>query len=77
MRRQSIDDASKGLKTTAEVAADQRRRARRLSDDNGCVVRGRGIRDASEGSEKTMEAAGDRRRARGIYDDDGDVGGGI
>ena len=59
------------------VGVGRLRRARRLSDDNGCIVRGRVIRAASEGSEKTMEAAGDRRRARGIYDDDGDVGGGI
>ena len=52
------------------------RRASRLSNYNGGIGRGRGIRNASEGPETTTEAAGARRRSRGIYDDDRGVGGG-
>ena len=43
------------------------KRARRLSNNNGIVVIGRGIDNASEGSETTTEAArirGQRRRLR-------------
>ena len=47
-----------------------------INDDRG-VGRGRGIRDASEGLETTTEAAGSRQRARGIYNGNGGVGGGI
>ena len=43
---------------------DRVRQARRLSDDNGGVIRGRVICNASEGSEKTMEAAGARKQAQ-------------
>ena len=52
------------------------RRACGLSDNNGGVVRGRGIYNASEGFDTTTEAARDRRRARGIYNNNGSVGGG-
>ena len=52
-------------------------RACGLSNDNGGVGRGRGIRDASKGLEKTTEAEVARPRARGIYDYDGGVRGGI
>ena len=53
------------------------RRSRGLSEDNGGVKRGQGIRDASEGSETTTEVAGDIRQSQVTYDDDGGVGGGI
>ena len=49
-------------------------RDRGLSDDNGGVVRGRGMYDVSKGLETTTEAAVARQRARGIYDNDGGVG---
>ena len=52
------------------------RRSKGGSDNNRGVDRGRGICDASEGLETTAEAAEDRQRARGIYNDDGGVGGG-
>ena len=51
-------------------------RAHRLSDNDGVVGRGRGINDASEGLETTTEAAGDIQWARGIYNNNGGVGGG-
>ena len=47
------------------------RRARRLSDDNGGVGRGRGIEDASEGLETRTEMVGAMQRGQGIYSDDG------
>ena len=50
--------------------------AKVLSNDNGCVGRGLGIRDASKGSETMDEAAGARRQPRGIYDDNVGVKGG-
>ena len=46
------------------------RRSKRLSDNDGGVGRGQGVRDVSEGSETTMEATGDSRRPQVIYDND-------
>ena len=53
------------------------RRAHGISNDNRGINRGRGIDDAYKGLETTTEAAGARQLARGIYDNNGDVGGGI
>ena len=52
------------------------RRAIGISDEDGGVGRGRGIRDASDGLETMTTAAGARQRYQGIYDDNGGVGGG-
>ena len=52
------------------------RQARRLSNDDGCVDRGRRIDDASEVLDTTTEAVGARRQAQGIYDNNGGVDGG-
>ena len=50
------------------------RQARRTSDNDRGVGRGRGIEDAYEGSETMTEALGGRRRARLIYNNYGGVG---
>ena len=53
------------------------RRAKGLSDDDGGVFRGRGIRDASKGLETTTESAVARQQSQGIFDNGGGVKGGI
>ena len=69
LRAQGIDD-NNGV-------VGRVRRAHRISNEDGGVGRGRGIYDASKGSETRTEAAVARQRSRGIYNDDGDVGGEI
>ena len=63
LRAESVDDYNDGVRRISW--------AKGLSDDDGGVGRGRGIRDASKGSETTTETAGPRRRSQGIYDNDG------
>ena len=68
LRAQGIDNDDGGV--------GRLRRASGLSDNNGGVRRGQGIRDAYEGLETTTEAAGARQQAQGIYNDYIGFGGG-
>ena len=54
LRAEVIDDYGGGVGRV--------RRAKGLSDNDGGINRGRGIRDASKVSETTTEAAGARRQ---------------
>ena len=68
LRAQVIDNNKRGVGRV--------RRARGLRNNDVGFGRGQGMHNASKGSETMNEAAGARRRDRGIYNNNGSVGGG-